>query len=106
VKSIAFGGRPNISPIQAIGGVKGANNYPYNYIMELASVPLGNASPSQLANWTALTAYPDRPTNRSTDNSLNVRDNILRPNLEDGLRLSRRNTSTRKQIVDFSMSRV
>jgi hypothetical protein len=50
VKSIAFGGRPNISPIQAIGGVKGANNYPYNYIMELASVPLGNASPSQLPN--------------------------------------------------------
>lgn len=44
VKSIAFGGRPNISPIQAIGEVKGANNYPYNYIMDLASVPLGNAS--------------------------------------------------------------
>lgn len=85
VKSIAFGGRPNTDPIQAIGGVKGANNYPYNYILTLASVPLGNASPGQKANWTALTAYTELPTNRSTDNSLNVRDNILRPNLEDGI---------------------
>jgi hypothetical protein len=85
VKSIAFGGRPNTDPIQAIGGVKGANNYPYNYIETLASVPLGNASPGQIANWTALTAYTDLPTNRSTDNSLNVRDNILPPNLGDGI---------------------
>lgn len=85
VKSIAFGGRPTTNIIQAIGGVKGANNYPYNYIETLASVPLGNASPDQVANWTSLTAYTDLPTNRSTDNSLNVRDNILRPNLEDGI---------------------
>jgi hypothetical protein len=85
VKSIAFGGRPNTDTIQAIGGVKGANNYPYNYIMTLASVPLGEATPDQKANWTSLTAYTELPTNRSTDNSLNVRDNILRPNLEDGI---------------------
>jgi hypothetical protein len=85
VKSIAFGGRPNTNPIQAIGGVKGANNYPYSYIQELASVPLGNASPSQFANWTSLTAYTELASNRSTDNSLNVRDNILRPNLAAGI---------------------
>jgi hypothetical protein len=85
VKSIAFGGRPNTDQIQAIRGAKGANNYPYSYIKQLASVPLGNASPGQLANWTALTAYTELPSNRSTDNSLNVRDNILTPNLEDGI---------------------
>lgn len=85
VKSIAFGGRPNTDAIQGIGGVKGANNYPYNYIETLASVPLGNATPEQIANWTSLTAYTDLPTNRSTDNSLNVRDNILPANLEDGI---------------------
>jgi hypothetical protein len=32
VKSIAMGGRPNASPIQGIGGTKGANNYPFGYI--------------------------------------------------------------------------
>lgn len=84
VKSIAFGGLPTTDAIQAIGGTKGANNYPYGYIQTLASVPLGTATPDQLANWTALTAYTDLPANRSTDNSLNVRDQILRPNLEDG----------------------
>lgn len=84
VRSIAFGGRPTKEPIQAIGGTKGANNYPYDYIRTLASVPLDDATPEQVANWTALTAYTDLPTNRSTDTSLNVRDNILRANLEDG----------------------
>ncbi|KAH8599179.1 hypothetical protein B0O99DRAFT_591050 [Bisporella sp. PMI_857] len=84
VKSIAFGGRPTKSPIQAIGGTKGANNYPYGYIKLLATVPLNDASPEQTANWTSLTAYTDLPINRSTDTSLNVRDQILRPNLIDG----------------------
>jgi len=85
VKSIAYGGRPNKDPIQAVGGTKGANNYPYNFIKTLASVPLNDATPAQLANWTSLTAYTDLAQNRSTDNSLNVRDQILRPNLGDGM---------------------
>ena len=85
VKSIVYGGRPTKDPIQAVGGTKGANNYPYNYIMTLASVPLNDATPAQLANWTSLTAYTDLAHNRSTDNSLNVRDQILRPNLADGM---------------------
>lgn len=85
VKSIAFGGRPNTDPIQAIGGTKGANNYEYAYIETLAGIPLGNATAAQLADWTSLTAYTDLASNRSTDTSLNVRDNILRGNLEDGV---------------------
>ena len=85
VKSIVYGGRPTKDPTQAVGGTKGANNYPYNYIMTLASVPLNDATPSQLANWTSLRAYGDLANNRSTDNSLNVRDQILRPNLGDGI---------------------
>lgn len=44
VKSIAYGGRPSgdsSTPIiQAIGGVKGANNYPYTYVYALASAAL------------------------------------------------------------------
>lgn len=53
--------------------------------MTLASVPLSTASSEQIANWSALTAYTDLPMNRSSDSSLNVRDQILRPNLEDGI---------------------
>jgi hypothetical protein len=52
VKSIAYGGRPSADPsppiIQAVGGVKGANNYPYGYIVSLATAALGfNATPAQ-----------------------------------------------------------
>jgi len=71
--------------MQAVGGTKGANNYPYNYIQTLAKVPLLNGTPSQLQNWTSLRAYNDLASNRSTDNSLNVRDQILRNNLNDGV---------------------
>ncbi|KAF1917934.1 hypothetical protein BDU57DRAFT_181818 [Ampelomyces quisqualis] len=36
VKTIAMGGRSNKHPIQAIGGVKGVNNYAFGYIQDLA----------------------------------------------------------------------
>jgi hypothetical protein len=85
VKSIAMGGRPNTSPIQGIGGTKGANNYPYGSIQQLANVALGTGNSSQIESWTAVTAYTTLPMARSTDNSVNVRDNILRDNLEDGV---------------------
>lgn len=85
VKSIAFGGRPTMDHIQGIGGVKGANNYQYGYIMTLASVPLDDATPDQLEQWSSLAAYTDLPINRSSDTSLNVRDHILKPYLEEGL---------------------
>jgi hypothetical protein len=52
VKSIAYGGRPSTDSstpiIQAVGGVKGANNYPYGYIVSLATAALGfNVSAAQ-----------------------------------------------------------
>jgi hypothetical protein len=37
VKTIAMGGRSNKKAIQAIGGVKGVNNYQFGYIQSLAS---------------------------------------------------------------------
>jgi hypothetical protein len=80
-----MGGRPNTIPIQAIGGTKGANNYGYSYILQLAGIALQNARSEQFQNLTALTAYTSLPQNRSTDTSLNVRDNILRDHLSDGL---------------------
>ena len=36
VKTIAFGGRANNDIIQAVGGVKGANNFPWEFIQSMA----------------------------------------------------------------------
>jgi hypothetical protein len=81
-----MGGRPSKSAIQGIGGTKGANNYPFGYIRQITALAVSStASEFQSANWTATTGYSDLPLNRSTDTSLNVRDNILRDHLEDGI---------------------
>ncbi|KJK63227.1 Peptidase family S41 [Aspergillus parasiticus SU-1] len=87
VKSIAIGGRPSSDPMQGIGGIKGANNFAFSYIYSLAQLAIDSAEPGQehKANWTALTELSELPTNRSTDTSINVRDNILPENLSDGL---------------------
>ncbi|CAG8953320.1 hypothetical protein HYFRA_00003528 [Hymenoscyphus fraxineus] len=84
VKSIAMGGRPNRSPIQAIGGTKGSNNYPFSYILSLANIALQSASQEERMAWKSVTELSNLPMNRSTDSSINVRDMILRDNLEDG----------------------
>ncbi|PVH89189.1 hypothetical protein DL98DRAFT_614302 [Cadophora sp. DSE1049] len=84
VKSIAMGGRPNTSPIQGVGGTRGANNYQYEYIRLLSTVALETATAEEQANWTKTIKYTDLPQNRSTDCSVNVRDNILRSHIEDG----------------------
>jgi hypothetical protein len=87
IKSIAIGGRPSRAPMQGVGGVKGANNFGFDYLQYLASLIFELASPAQQthANWTLLNDLTLLPVNRSTDTSVNVRDNILRPNLGDGL---------------------
>lgn len=68
---------------KAIGGTKGPNNYPYDYILELAELALEGSIPED--NLACLTAYTSLPIDRSTDTSLNVRDNILPDHLKDGL---------------------
>ena len=87
VKSVAIGGRPSYDAMQGVGGVKGANNFDHSYIYFLASAAYESGTPEQQAwaNWTALTDLDLLAYNRSTDNSINVRDNILRDNLDDGL---------------------
>jgi hypothetical protein len=84
VKSIAFGGRPNRSPIQAVGGTKGTNNYPFSYILTLANIALSTASPEQSKEWQSVKSLSQLPLNRSSDSSINVRDMILRDNIKDG----------------------
>ncbi|KAF7589525.1 hypothetical protein BBP40_004190 [Aspergillus hancockii] len=87
VKSIAIGGRPSTGPMQGIGGVKGANNFGFDYIYSLAQLAYnsGTIEQQKSENWTVLTELNLLPTNRSTDTSINVRDNILPGNVADGL---------------------
>ena len=87
VKSISIGGRPTKQPMQTLGGTKGSNNYGYSYINYLAQLTLSTGTPAQQtsAKWQPLRDLTELPLDRSTDTSLNVRDNILRPNLKDGV---------------------
>jgi hypothetical protein len=84
VKSIAMGGRPNRAPIQGVGGVKGAQSVTYDYIYAYAqrAQTLASATPAQLKILSKLTTLP---MDRSTFAGVNLRDQILRGNLEDGL---------------------
>ncbi|GAB7362362.1 hypothetical protein MBLNU230_g2688t1 [Neophaeotheca triangularis] len=79
IRTLALGGRPSRSPIQAVGGVKGTNNYPFSYILQAASLPFEIAHYHDAAyyNTTALADYTDLPLWRaaSTPNT-NVRDGI------------------------------
>ncbi|POS72461.1 hypothetical protein DHEL01_v209148 [Diaporthe helianthi] len=103
VRSVTFGGRPglddsgNIPIIQNYGGVKGSNNVGYDYFSYLADVSLsiqGNAANTTSAPVGPLSAQETSllelnldtyAANRSMGTSVNVRDNILRDNLDDGL---------------------
>jgi hypothetical protein len=79
VKSIVFGGRHSNTDIQAIGGTKGANNYGFSDIYYYTSLAYETGTPEQQqqANWTVLKEHTLLPYNRSTDTSINMRDNIL-----------------------------
>jgi hypothetical protein len=61
VKYISLGGRPREGITQAVGGVKGTNNFPWTYIQQLAQYAVNNltASPEEAAklNSTELGEY-------------------------------------------------
>lgn len=82
VKSIAMGGRPKVGPIQGIGGVKGAQSYAFSNIYGDAQFAIPQATADQVA---VLEKLSNLPINRSTTNSVNLRDNILPGNLNDGV---------------------
>ncbi|KHN96542.1 pyridine nucleotide-disulfide oxidoreductase family protein [Metarhizium album ARSEF 1941] len=83
VKSIAMGGRPQQGPMQGVGGIKGSqilnflNIYTYaNYIAQLTKDTSAQAE---------LRRFKPLPMQRSTGSAVNVRDQILRDNVEDGI---------------------
>ena len=77
VKTIAMGGRSNKKPIQAIGGVKGTNNYGFSFIQQNVQWAI-DYEPS--LNTSILgTDYSDYLVfSRSTSNGVNVRDGLRR----------------------------
>ena len=95
VKTIALGGRPNKDIIQAVGGVKGTNDFPCtshcnkllvmktdgsvdDYILYGAKQPfkIQHYHDDAYYNNTALGAYSDLPLWRATNYVVNARDGI------------------------------
>jgi len=83
VKYISLGGRPRDGITQAVGGVKGTNNYPWDYIQFVAQFTIGNLSTpeegAQLNKTELGDYYDDTPFIRSSNNAVNV-------NFRDGIR--------------------
>jgi hypothetical protein len=77
VKTIALGGRPNHDEIQAVGGVKGVNDYPWSYILSLVVSAFNHTDSKhqQELLHTALGKYNELPFYRTGGTPYaNVRD--------------------------------
>ncbi|KAH0441191.1 peptidase s41 family protein [Colletotrichum camelliae] len=86
VRTVVVGGRPEKRPMQAVGGVKGAQVLRYSDIFNLTQAALESDLVEVSAEQKALLSQlTDLPMRRSTAASLNVRDQILADNLEDGV---------------------
>lgn len=78
VKTIALGGRPNKDIIQAVGGVKGTNDFPYSEILSGVELPfrIQHYHDDAYYNTTALGDYTDLPLERGVNYVVNARDGI------------------------------
>ncbi|OTB17174.1 hypothetical protein K445DRAFT_316670 [Daldinia sp. EC12] len=84
VKSIAMGGRPTKKGlIQGVGGVKGSQSYGFEDVYSQAVTARKYTNDSAVIE--TLDKYTTYVIERSTAASLNVKDQILRGNLEDGI---------------------
>jgi hypothetical protein len=77
-----MGGRPIPGPIQGVGGIKGAETLGWSDVNSYATDAMLTATPEQAA---ILARLGSIPVNRSSTAGLNVRDNILPGNVNDGL---------------------
>ena len=76
VKTIAMGGRSDKKAIQAVGGVKGVNNYQFGYIQQLAQYAI-RFTPSLNSSILRRDYYNDLPFNRASGGpGVNVRDGV------------------------------
>jgi hypothetical protein len=77
VKTIAMGGRSNKKPIQAIGGVKGVNNYQFGFIQSTVQYAVG-FDPSLNGSILRQDYYSDLPFMRAASAGVNTRDGLRR----------------------------
>jgi hypothetical protein len=77
VKTIAMGGRSNKNPIQAIGGVKGVNNFAFSYIQSLAQYAI-RFDPALNSSTFRSDYYSDLPFSRGVAYGANIRDGLRR----------------------------
>ena len=83
VKSIAMGGRPNKNPIQGVGGIKGAQTVGFGDILAYAQFAITQTNDTELI--AKLSVLSELPIDRASSTAVNLRDNILPANLNDGL---------------------
>lgn len=83
VKSVAFGGLPVEGPIEGVGGIKGSQVLNWADIHFYTTTLLPRATTDEQK--AAFARYSDLPLNRSLASVVNVRDQILRDNVEDGI---------------------
>ncbi|KAH9994740.1 hypothetical protein F4779DRAFT_623310 [Xylariaceae sp. FL0662B] len=84
VKSVAMGGRPTKEGlIQGVGGVKGSQSYGFSDVWQNAQLALNYTSDPGIVE--ALNNYSTYVLDRSPTASLNVKDQILHGNIEDGI---------------------
>ncbi|KAF2119174.1 hypothetical protein BDV96DRAFT_610935 [Lophiotrema nucula] len=83
VKTIALGGRSNKNQIQAIGGVKGTNNFQWGYIQDLAQSAVLYAPPALKASLNGSVLVTEYSSELWYDRAsgspgVNVRDGLLK----------------------------
>ena len=83
VQSIAMGGRPKEGAIQAVGGVKGSQVLQFNSIHYYANYASSITDDDAIKS--SLSRFKDLPYRRATAAGVNVRDQILRGNVNDGV---------------------
>jgi hypothetical protein len=51
IEAVAMGGRPTTDIIQAVGGVKGTNDFPWSYIQQMVEETWNLSTPEQIASY-------------------------------------------------------
>lgn len=76
VNFVMLGGRPNTDVVQAVGGVKGTNSYPWDYILSSVAIPfeVAHYHDAEYYSNTALGNYSELPLYRATNFVVNARD--------------------------------
>ncbi|KAK8043392.1 Peptidase s41 family protein [Apiospora rasikravindrae] len=83
VQFIAMGGRPSVQDkIQGVGGVKGSQSYSFSSVYSYTQLARQHTNDSALLQ--ELGRFTTYPFNRASNAGINVKDEILRDNWDDG----------------------